>query len=229
MTRGFLSAFRLKAIMAVLMLLDHIYYYIPGMPAWFTYAGRLVAPVFTFLMAESFFYTSNRVRYIRRLLWAGLAMYGGNVILTLIFKSPLRQDILLSLAVSAGMLYYCERLRLKTGGTLRNVCVLALLVGAACFCEGMFICPAMALVFFYTRGRPALMSALYVCVMTPLVYVLMGGRLFPQILMLFALLPIFAYNGQRGCNNAPAKYFFYVFYPLHIWILYVLGCAVFSG
>jgi hypothetical protein len=45
-----------------------------------------------------------------------------------------------------------------------------------------------------------------------------GGSI--QWLMIFALIPIMLYNGQRGSGN---KYFFYVFYPAHIYFLYVLA------
>ncbi|MCL2052147.1 MAG: TraX family protein [Lachnospiraceae bacterium] len=31
---------------------------------------------------------------------------------------------------------------------------------------------------------------------------------------------MFLYNGERGSESALAKYFFYVFYPLHLWIIY---------
>ena len=42
--------------------------------------------------------------------------------------------------------------------------------------------------------------------------------------MMVAAVPLFyLYNGQRGKGY---KYFFYVFYPVHIWILFVLGNCI---
>ncbi len=63
-----LTGFQLKLIAAFLMLIDHIYQFIPGTPIVFTYFGRLVAPVFIFLAVEGFHYTRNRYEYIGRLL-----------------------------------------------------------------------------------------------------------------------------------------------------------------
>ncbi|MDR1286340.1 MAG: conjugal transfer protein TraX [Treponema sp.] len=41
-----------------------------------------------------------------------------------------------------------------------------------------------------------------------------------QWMMFFAALPIFLYNGKRGRGN---KYFFYVFYPAHIYLFYIIA------
>jgi hypothetical protein len=41
-----------------------------------------------------------------------------------------------------------------------------------------------------------------------------------QWLMVFAALPILLYNGRRGWG---AKYFFYAFYPAHIYLLYLVA------
>ncbi|GKT04688.1 hypothetical protein OKN36_22240 [Furfurilactobacillus sp. OKN36] len=42
-------------------------------------------------------------------------------------------------------------------------------------------------------------------------------------MMLGAIIPIALYNGQRGRSD---KWFFYVFYPMHIWVLYLLAFAL---
>ena len=66
---GGLDATQLKLIAMGLMLLDHIHYMFidfAPVPDWFTVAGRLVAPVFLFLLAESFHYTHSRPRFFLR-------------------------------------------------------------------------------------------------------------------------------------------------------------------
>ena len=50
-----------------------------------------------------------------------------------------------------------------------------------------------------------------------------------QWMMVFALPLILAYNGQRGSNSPLAKWFFYIFYPAHLWILYAIGHAAFNA
>lgn len=64
-----LDATQLKTIALVLMVLDHIHYMFSAfapIPGWFTVAGRLVAPVYLFLLAEGFHYTHSRPRFFLR-------------------------------------------------------------------------------------------------------------------------------------------------------------------
>lgn len=42
---------------------------------------------------------------------------------------------------------------------------------------------------------------------------------------IFAVVPMLCYNGTRGTGS---KKFFYWFYPIHIYLLYALSCAVYS-
>ena len=45
-----------------------------------------------------------------------------------------------------------------------------------------------------------------------------------QIYAFFALVLLLFYNGKRGKYNM--KYFFYIFYPVHIVILYAIGSII---
>lgn len=59
-----LNAFQLKLFAMILMVLDHLHSYIPGMPLWFSLVGRIVAPIFFYFIVEGFFYTRSRKRYM---------------------------------------------------------------------------------------------------------------------------------------------------------------------
>lgn len=66
-----LTGFALKIIALVFMTTDHIYSYIGSanvsVPIWFTWLGRIVAPIFIFLSVEGFYYTRSRKKYLSRL------------------------------------------------------------------------------------------------------------------------------------------------------------------
>ncbi len=89
-----LDAFTLKLIMVVLMVLDHIAQFIPNSPYWLHWPGRLVAPVFFYLLTEGYKYTSSKQKYMKRLFtWAGI-MFIGNIIISFIFKRKIPLDII---------------------------------------------------------------------------------------------------------------------------------------
>jgi hypothetical protein len=81
--------------------------------------------------------------------------------------------------------------------------------------EGGVILVALALLFYIFRGKPLLQTAALLLASVP--SWIQGGN---QGLMALAGIFILMYNGQKGKGN---KWFFYIFYPAHIYILYILS------
>lgn len=50
----------LKWIALICMVFDHVAEFIPYMPIWFRWIGRISAPIFVFCMVEGIKYTKNR-------------------------------------------------------------------------------------------------------------------------------------------------------------------------
>ncbi len=51
-----------------------------------------------------------------------------------------------------------------------------------------------------------------------------GMLMFNSDFLFILVIPfMFLYNGERGLNNKFSKYLFYVFYPLHLWLLAIIG------
>lgn len=67
----------LKLLALVLMIIDHIAEFLPSMPIYLQYLGRLPAPIFFFCMVWGLHYTYNRKIYLLRL-------YIGSIIMCLI-------------------------------------------------------------------------------------------------------------------------------------------------
>jgi hypothetical protein len=45
----------------------------------------------------------------------------------------------------------------------------------------------------------------------------------PQWMMIFAAIPMMLYDGRRGKGS---KYFFYIFYPAHIYVFYIIAWLI---
>lgn len=69
-----MSSFDLKILALVLMFIDHMAQFLPGMPIWMHWLGRLAAPIFIYCTIWSFTYTTDRKKYFQRLYLAGVVM-----------------------------------------------------------------------------------------------------------------------------------------------------------
>lgn len=75
-------------------------------------------------------------------------------------------------------------------------------------------------VLFYIIRKNRIMQILVLLILSVLVYIA-GNRI--QCIMGLATIPILLYNGKRGYGM---KNFFYIFYPAHIGILYILSALI---
>lgn len=85
-----MNTFQLKIIGLILMTLDHMYQYfkLAGVPIWFNWLGRVVAPIFAFTAVEGYYHTRDRFKYMRRLYVSSLLMSIGNIIVPMIISRP---------------------------------------------------------------------------------------------------------------------------------------------
>lgn len=179
--------------------------------------GRVAFPIYCFLLVEGFIHTKNRMKYAGRLLvfafiseipfdllFRGKAVYLGyqNVFFTLFF----------GMLAMIGMEWAAKReipLALKT--VLTCVCAAACMAAAKMmltdYAELGVLC---VVIMFLTRKSRKLQIAAGSC---SFLYLLQ------ETAAPWAFLSIALYNGKRGWN---LKYFFYLFYPVHLLLLYLL-------
>jgi len=221
------SAFAIKMIMVVLMLGDHLVMFLPEhFPFELRYAGRLVLPTFTYLMTVSLVYTRDRLRFFLRLAIAGFIMLAVNMLLVWTLGGPeITNNIFLALAVSAGLIISIERIIDGEGNAILNAVAAALLFYAGTFVEGGLYTPIIALVFYFLRGHKLAMCIVFIAVAW--IYVDMLRILPWQHYQALAIIPIMLFNGQKGGGSGGFdKWFFYIFYALHVWWLFVIRALI---
>ena len=233
------NATNLKYLAVALMFLDQIYQMFGSMgaPIWLTMLGRLVFPIFLFLAADSFHYTHDRMAYLRRLLYMSWFMTIGNAIIGSIFHNG---DIgLMNNAFSTFFItgiFICSWDLLAKG--LRDKSNKELIQGI-----GVFLLPILssipvvilAGIFETPHANPLLVMVILgllfyifrtnrIAQIIVLAVISVIAHLFDptgvQWMMVFAAIPMYFYNGERGSGN---KNFFYIFYPAHIYLLWILA------
>ena len=224
--KKFLDGTQLKLGAAFLMVLDHLHFFWLGVPVWFNYLGRIVAPIFFFLIVEGFFKTRNRWRYLSRLTLAAIIMQGGSYLLNHYLPAPvlININIFWPLALSIALMMVLEELKKKNFVPLL---LLIPIIFVFFFVEGGWLLMGVSLIFYYGRQRWQIIVPAFIllAVIFQLLYWYLGvgGSGQYQWLMIFSLPVIALYNGTRGWYNPALKYFFYIFYPLHIWLIYLIG------
>ena len=78
-------------------------------------------------------------------------------------------------------------------------------------------------VLFYLFRRKRFVQISILAAFSVLSFIAGSESVSVQWMMGFALIPILLYNGRRGRGN---KYFFYIFYPAHIYLFYTIAWII---
>ena len=230
-----LDGFQLKLIAMFVMLLDHLRNYFPEVfPGWIHPLSRLVAPIFAYLMVEGFFYTRNKLKYNLRLWGWAIFMSLGNIVLNSILNIKdvfVSNNIFLTLALGLTLLNLIELAKNNKGiKKVGIIVIIIILLPLSIFTEGGVAVIPFILITYFFRGDMKKTIIGYIVLSLILLktsFVWYGDikttidmLMFNSDFLLVLAIPfILSYNGERGINNKFTKYLFYVFYPMHIWML----------
>lgn len=205
----------LKMIAVLTMTIDHIGAYLYPSLVWLRIIGRFAFPIFCFSLVEGLLHTRSKKKYGLRLLIFAII---SEPIVDLIHGGHLfdisYQGIFVSLLLGYLLICFCEWQWTKKWYLLGigQIGVFSLLSTVAEYIHsdyGSFGIYLIGLMYLLRRDR-----------------ILQGvGNVVAQILLYggiqsygaFASLGILLYNGKKGRGF---KYFFYIYYPLHLLILY---------
>ena len=208
------------------MLIDHLAAFLPGdfmdmketlfmignkaisLRMLMHYIGRTAFPLFAFLITEGFTHTHDRKKYgINLFIFALISEIPWNLAHTgdLFYA---RQNVFFTLLL--GYLGLCA-LEYYKDDYKKKIITLACLLGVSLVLRADYTCFGFGfIILLYLLDRR--MMAILGCCMLPSRWI--GG---------LAFVPILMYNGERGFAKAKwIKYAFYIFYPLHLLVLYLV-------
>ena len=204
-----LDSFQLKCIAIVSMALDHTGAVLYPSQIWLRCLGRIAFPIFCFLIVEGFFHTHDVRRYMGRL---GVFALISEIPYDLAFRGvPLEyahQNVFFTLLIGIGMVVLLERNRERPVKAV----ILLLAMWLAVLIRSDYNFRGVLLIFVF-----------YIFHESRWLAVTAGGFwnfLYQGVIQKYgvlSVLPLALYNGERGRKM---KYFFYIFYPEHLLLLY---------
>lgn len=219
---------QLKIIAMGTMLIDHIGYLLFPTVEILGIIGRVSFPIFAFMIAEGYFYTRKKLNYFLNIFLLGIICQT----VFFIVDGSLYLNILLTFSLSILCLFFVERF-LKRKNTLNFLYLLLIVLSIAVIC---FYLPKMLSRYFfevdygffgvmlpvgiYTVKNFKLKIAVTAVILTLIALFSGGVQWFSYLALPFLCL----YNGKRGKYNL--KLLFYVFYPLHFVVLYIIQVLV---
>lgn len=230
-----LSGNALKIFGAAFMLIDHIGVILFPRLTVLRIIGRLSFPIFSFMIAEGATHTKNKLKYFGGVFALGVICQ----IVLFFYDSKAKLNVLISFSIGILAVYSLELMKkIMLSDCFKPIIRLCslLILPAAVFAiyrlnellridYGFYGClaPVGAALFKAPKNCDNKilkrldnhfihLLCFGVCILFMNLHY--GGI---QVYSIFALLPLLFYSGKRGKLNM--KYFFYLFYPLHLALL----------
>lgn len=240
MNTKILSGNQLKIIAAVAMVIDHFAVIFCPQNHILRIIGRLAFPIFAFMISEGAKYTSNKIKYLLTMFSVASVCQ----IAYIIYGQLEPFNILITFSLSTIMIFALQDVKSKlfdkkssNTQTAVSFLVFFALVALVYYLNtlvlidygfaGCMVPVAASLFDFKGTNAPKSLKNLdkiplrVLCIIVPISFIIyrnmsLGDKcVSPFLLMAIPLLML--YSGKRG--SAKLKYFFYLFYPLHLAVL----------
>lgn len=235
-----INSFALKMIAIITMVIDHVGAVLFPMNMIFRYIGRISFPLFVFLLVEGSIHTSKIRKYeLRMFLFALIS----EIPFDLAFSNEIvdihSQNVFWTLTIGLVMLDLIQNgasyVKGHKGKMLQEVwiegqpipmvwqfvvpMVWQFVVVAVCACVAQALqtdygAGGILLIYFIWMLHENVIAQAVAFIIISLLF--FGSVELPGVI---AFLPIFLYNGKKGPS---AKYVFYAFYPVHLFILHLI-------
>lgn len=217
-----MTAFIIKMIACITMVLDHIkYVYEPSTNFITEYFGRMSFPLFAFLLTEGYVHTSNLKKYAERFIIFGII----SQIPFMIFRTYVGEYLMLNIMFTLLLGLMAITIYDKLDDKYIAIVLVALMVLLGKILSVDYGAYGVLLIFilYIFRDNKILLTISYIAVILLHYYLRNCLNIDNIYTIIFNILPIFIillYNGKQGRK---LKYVFYLFYPVHLVIIDLIG------
>ena len=209
----------LKITALLTMIIDHYGAIFQPNVIIYRIIGRLAFPIYCFLLVEGYTHTGNIKKYMSRLLIFALI---SEIPFDLAFYGRIgftHQNIFFTLFIGLAAIYLIDNpAKYKFDSTL--VILVAAVLATILKTDYQFIGIVYILSFYFTRSMPT-KKRLSILALIMVAINLSAGWL--QQFSILSLLIIYFYNKEEGLKNKFLQMSFYLAYPLHLLIFYLMN------
>lgn len=210
-----LNTFTLKMIAIISMLIDHIGHIFFPEVMILRIVGRIAFPIFAYVLTEGVYYTKDTKKYMLRLgIFALLSEIPYDLAIMGSVLEFSHQNVFFTLFFGVLMLYIMSQMK----NMMMQYVVVILAVLLCRFLNTDYSSIGILIIFIFSVFRQRRIEKLLI---VSLIFIGLTGGL--QLYALFALPLIALHSGEQGPKM---KLFFYLFYPMHLLILYLIHLIV---
>ncbi len=238
-----MTSFVLKIIAMITMFCDHLGSAMYGYITPFNYIGRIAFPIFAFQISEGFLHTKSLKKYFIRLMAFALISQIPYILFLSVYSNAVRLNIFFTLTLGLIAIWLHDyvhkdissKLDIKVKDSFFRV-LLKLIIE---FIPVTIICIIghfakvdygwwgilLVFMFYYFKENRLAMNIAFItmCIIYYGIDMIKTGFNVVYLwLFAFNILPILFINLYNGKQGKKLKYFLYIFYPVHLLILYLL-------
>ena len=221
-----MNSFVLKLIAIITMFIDHIgYVFYDGNISFFNYIGRFAFPIFAFQICQGYIYTKNLKKYFLRLLLFAIISQVPFMLFYTIIGSGFYLNTIFTLLLGLSCIYVYD----KHKSISLFASIIIAFIAEITNCDYGFYGVITILIFYVFRKNTinACIAFIFLTLIKHLIYIITFG-LYPAYIYLFVftIIPVIficLYNGKKGKDT---KYLLYLFYPLHLLLIYGINLIV---
>ena len=221
-----LSRNQLKYIAIIAMVIDHIgAFFIPSSTiiySIFRFIGKLTAPLMCYFLVEGYNYTSSKNKYLVRLgIFSIISQFAFSLAISNKLFIP-TFNMIFTLFICFLVLLSYEKIKNKL---VKWIVILSFIL-ISDFSDWGIFAPCWVLLFYIFKDKRSLQICFYyivTCLVIIIKYIIInisGWDLMLRYSGLLLFIPIVClYNGEKGKSGKFNKWFFYIFYPVHLIII----------
>lgn len=219
-----MTSFIIKIIAVITMLFDHSGYVIFNSFSFFNYIGRIALPLFAFQISEGYSHTRDVKKYLSRLLVFAIISQIPFMLYEFSIGKEFSFNVLFTFCITLLALIIYDKQKNKFVGF-----AIAILIASISYFIRLAYAPlgiAIIFIFHIFKKRKVYMSLLYIlaCILNYLPNLIQYNFYYKYIILCICtflpIIPILLYNGKKGKDF---KYLLYLFYPLHLIILFLIN------